>query len=689
MGRKHDDGKIFCCRVGNRRLGPFDRAAIRWLLRSGQIDARTLTREADAGVLRPLGGSAAAVEIPRVARYWNHQFSLVIYFAWLVFWPLLSAGIAGWGAARMIQSPLVLFSAWFAAQIGASWWIFRLWRIILSDRSLKRAALHAWPTAVPVVNWFWIWPGYFALARHWRVLGRRVRITEQFPEPLFAVVIVFFYLMIAGEVGWLLLRFFHAVMLEREVAVIAWVWYGLMLFSLLLADRFTVRLIRRRLHNLIQGALATGADISYSDLLTTERMLNVRLRHSVAVAGGILLAVGWLIAGWFWFKTIDVLQLERIRSEWAAGGRQYTLSGAVGNAGTDLINAVEDIADRRDFPALPAAAEYVALEGASDECMAEFSRWRERNAGLLAQIDSYPGGYFLPLESEWFFQTLSRIIRVQINDALLRGNRNEALQRWRQLSEIHESALSRYVALDPAFSIRRGAEVLNSWLLMLNSAEFLVDELAMRMDVCRQREDSIRGNAARTVYRYLVAGLNDAFAPGMLQQGPILLNYVRLDFYEFVEELALPAVPAGGRTGMLLYLPSGRNNAVRFFLRFNLALLNCRVRLTALALRMYALEHHGQLPDSLDELVPEYLSDLPVDPFAGAPFEYRRGMVEIPSVYLAGGGRFDRQTIRAEGAWLGSGNELVNSLCRFYGLTGDGTGQIAILSRAIPPVIRP
>ncbi len=40
-----------------------------------------------------------------------------------------------------------------------------------------------------------------------------------------------------------------------------------------------------------------------------------------------------------------------------------------------------------------------------------------------------------------------------------------------------------------------------------------------------------------------------------------------------------------------------------------------------LALRCYHLEH-GRMPASLDDLAPEYLEEVPVDPFAEQPFVY-------------------------------------------------------------------
>jgi hypothetical protein len=40
-----------------------------------------------------------------------------------------------------------------------------------------------------------------------------------------------------------------------------------------------------------------------------------------------------------------------------------------------------------------------------------------------------------------------------------------------------------------------------------------------------------------------------------------------------------------------------------------------------LAVAQYRLQHDGQLPASLDELVPELLAAVPVEPQSGQPFE--------------------------------------------------------------------
>jgi len=50
-----------------------------------------------------------------------------------------------------------------------------------------------------------------------------------------------------------------------------------------------------------------------------------------------------------------------------------------------------------------------------------------------------------------------------------------------------------------------------------------------------------------------------------------------------------------------------------------------KLLMTACALRAYQLDHHGQYPSTLSQLVPAYISKVPLDPFAASsPLVYRR-----------------------------------------------------------------
>jgi len=62
---------------------------------------------------------------------------------------------------------------------------------------------------------------------------------------------------------------------------------------------------------------------------------------------------------------------------------------------------------------------------------------------------------------------------------------------------------------------------------------------------------------------------------------------------------------------------------------------------TALAIRLYAAEHHGHLPASLSELVPRYLPEAPVDSMTpGRALQYLADVAE-PVIYSVGSDGID------------------------------------------------
>ena len=71
------------------------------------------------------------------------------------------------------------------------------------------------------------------------------------------------------------------------------------------------------------------------------------------------------------------------------------------------------------------------------------------------------------------------------------------------------------------------------------------------------------------------------------------------------------------------------------WLGMNSAKLETRRRAThvIMAIEAWKLDHHGELPHRLDELVDDYLSRLPNDPFSGVPFRYvPKGMPAPPAL---------------------------------------------------------
>lgn len=60
---------------------------------------------------------------------------------------------------------------------------------------------------------------------------------------------------------------------------------------------------------------------------------------------------------------------------------------------------------------------------------------------------------------------------------------------------------------------------------------------------------------------------------------------------------------------------------------------------TTLALKQYKSEH-GEFPDHLEALTPEYIGELPMDPYSGQPYGYRVTS-EHAVVYSVGEDRVD------------------------------------------------
>jgi hypothetical protein len=60
----------------------------------------------------------------------------------------------------------------------------------------------------------------------------------------------------------------------------------------------------------------------------------------------------------------------------------------------------------------------------------------------------------------------------------------------------------------------------------------------------------------------------------------------------------------------------------------------CATLICELALRLYELDHDQQLPATLEELVPVYLTAIPRDPYSTGPVLYRRIAGDIPTALV-------------------------------------------------------
>jgi hypothetical protein len=94
----------------------------------------------------------------------------------------------------------------------------------------------------------------------------------------------------------------------------------------------------------------------------------------------------------------------------------------------------------------------------------------------------------------------------------------------------------------------------------------------------------------------------------------------------------LPDKGASARHFVAGLLLPAYENAVRTHFR---SLADRRLAAAALAVRCYAADH-GRLPQKLDELVPQYLPSVPLDPFAAGGKPLRYVAAPVPLVYSVG-----------------------------------------------------
>jgi hypothetical protein len=101
-----------------------------------------------------------------------------------------------------------------------------------------------------------------------------------------------------------------------------------------------------------------------------------------------------------------------------------------------------------------------------------------------------------------------------------------------------------------------------------------------------------------------------------------------------------PGVPAALQKSPTLHFVAGMlmPSLDRFILQQYRSKADRRLAATALALRLYAVDHGGTSPLALDELVPNYLPSVPRDPFAAGdkPLRYSRSDPAAPLVYSVG-----------------------------------------------------
>lgn len=297
--------QYFYCREGMYRTGPFSRRDLIRRLIAGVMDAHTLVSEGESRAMLPLGASAASGVITDTLRRWRWQFSPTFYIVWMIFVPLATASIAGYGLRFSNGIPLLMTAAILLGQLSMTWWLCQAWRILLADQPFYKAAFYSLPMAIPLVNCIWIWIGYMKLPDHWREFRSRHKINQRFSVRIYYLAATVFYLMNLLIIACLFTSGTLHDTLVYLLGASSWLWFGLTLMSLFITDHFTAGMIKEKLSNLAFGALRFCADINYDILHRTVTAVYLRVDLKFRAFCAIVLLLSWLIGGWIWMLALE------------------------------------------------------------------------------------------------------------------------------------------------------------------------------------------------------------------------------------------------------------------------------------------------------------------------------------------------------------------------------------------------
>lgn len=253
----------------------------------------------------PLGASDAAGEITYVVSRWNWQFSPLLYCVSMMFSSLFTGVAAGFCLLEKIDISSGILLPLLTMHCTVSWWLYRTWRMLLADKAWWRAVLYALPMSILAVNCVGIWISYMQLPRYWKKFSTVHHIPNARFNWLYYPAMVLFYLMAAG---WTVIFFSgnSNLLLVQSVGIISWLWFGLTLLSLFMADQIVAQMIKKQLSNLAFGALRFCADIDYDTLHSTVITLALRMRRGMFVLAVLLLTASWLTGGYFWLRALEL-----------------------------------------------------------------------------------------------------------------------------------------------------------------------------------------------------------------------------------------------------------------------------------------------------------------------------------------------------------------------------------------------
>ena len=294
MTKPEKKKKLYYWRSGMERSGPLTRRRLIRYLSAGLIDAQTLVSVDDDGCMMPLGASEASAMLTTAVKHWRWQFSPVIYFMWLLFIPLYTAAV---------MSFIILYSngnypfftvGIFLSNLGLGWWLCRMWRTLLADRSVWWTVMYGGLMTIPGFNALWIWVGYLSLPAHWKKFQQRHNLPEKNISYLYYAVMIIFYMMLITDSMVFLQGGSESIHWLYITTIVSWLWFGMTILSLFLTEEIAVQMVGQKLDNLAYGALRFFADIDYDIFYHTTTVLNLRKQRKFRIAGLVIMVISWL-----------------------------------------------------------------------------------------------------------------------------------------------------------------------------------------------------------------------------------------------------------------------------------------------------------------------------------------------------------------------------------------------------------
>lgn len=287
-----DELRFFFSRRKRFRVGLLSRNDVLRMLLKGDLEGNALIRAVTGRVMLPLGSGELADLLPQVGSVWRRQGSVPRHLAFLLALFLFNGVVflavrnhADWPWSFTLL-PIVL-----AGAAGILCWLFLLWRILLG--SSREAWKRVLPLLIPGWNLYWLWPGFFALGAALRTKLRRAGLPGGPSPRLFAAVIVMVYLEAAAA---LLLRLLPSrpPAAVHELLLAGLPVHILTLLLLFRTDRSVMRLLRRRVEQMLDTLPIRTLKSDPQPLLEAELALRQRTGSAAALAGLALLLAGVL-----------------------------------------------------------------------------------------------------------------------------------------------------------------------------------------------------------------------------------------------------------------------------------------------------------------------------------------------------------------------------------------------------------